>query len=87
MIRETIEELESLFLNESGDTIEKRAAKAIKSDKTMSKDTTEDVFAYLDALRDSGATNMFGAGPYVESEFGMDRRESKKYVMAWMKTF
>lgn len=26
----------------------------------------DDVFYYLDALRESGVTNMFGAGPYLE---------------------
>ena len=41
-------------------------------------------FNYLDELRDSGEINMFGAGAYLEAEFGIDRREAKKILMAWM---
>ena len=47
----------------------------------------EAIFLYLDILRESGVTNMFGAGPYVESEFGLGRKESGKLVVEWMKTF
>ena len=28
-----------------------------------------DYFTYLDDLRESGVTNMFGARPYLEAEF------------------
>lgn len=47
----------------------------------------EQVFVYLDALRESGATNMFGAGPYVEQEFNVDRQTARELVLEWMKTF
>lgn len=40
---------------------------------------------YLDGLRESGKTNMFAAAPYVEQEFGVDRKEAKEIVSAWMK--
>lgn len=52
--------------------------------KTIDK---EEVFLYLDELRESGVTNMFGAGPYVEDEFDLDRRTARSLVMEWMKTF
>ena len=41
-------------------------------------------FTYLNRLRESGATNMFGAAPYLEMEFDLDRREAKQVLMAWM---
>lgn len=41
-------------------------------------------FEYLNELRDSGETNMFGAGAYLEAEFDLDRREAKNILMAWM---
>ena len=41
-------------------------------------------FKYLNRLRESGATNMFGASPYLEMEFDLDRREAKQVLMAWM---
>lgn len=42
---------------------------------------------YLDALRESGATNMWGAGPYLEKEFGVSRKDAKIIVLYWMGTF
>jgi len=43
------------------------------------------VFTYLDELRDSGVTNMFGAGPYLEQEFGVSRRVSHEMLEDWMR--
>jgi len=48
---------------------------------------TEDHFLYLDELRESGETNMFGAASYVESEFCLDAKVAMKYVAHWMETF
>lgn len=42
---------------------------------------------YLDELRISGATNMFGAGEYVMDEFGVDRTAAREIVLHWMRTF
>ena len=41
-------------------------------------------FIYLNRLRESGATNMYGAAPYLEMEFDLDRREAKQVLMDWM---
>ena len=49
----------------------------------MDKDYKE----FLDDLRESGVTNMFGAGQYLQEEFGVDRREAKTIVLEWMKSF
>lgn len=46
-----------------------------------------DMFEFLDELRMSGVTNMYGAGPYLQKEFPVDRQESSAVVQAWMKTF
>jgi hypothetical protein len=46
-----------------------------------------EMLSYLDDLRESGVTNMFGAAPYVESEFGIGRRDAQKVLAYWMKTF
>jgi len=42
---------------------------------------------YLDDLRASGDTNMFGAGAYVQRDFGVSRSEAKEIVLYWMRTF
>jgi hypothetical protein len=47
----------------------------------------EEMFEYLDTLRDTGVTNMFGASPYLQQAFGIDRREAKNVLMEWMKTY
>lgn len=46
-----------------------------------------DHLLYLDNLRESGVTNMFGAGEYLEREFGIDRQHAKSVLMYWMDTF
>jgi hypothetical protein len=43
---------------------------------------------FLDTLRESGETNMFGAGAYLREEFPeLDKREANKIVTAWMEGF
>ena len=47
----------------------------------------EEMFEYLDTLRETGVTNMFGASPYLQNEFGLSRSEAKKILSAWMESF
>jgi hypothetical protein len=47
----------------------------------------EEYLTYLDDLRESGVTNMFGAAPYLEQTFGLERREAREILTHWMKTF
>lgn len=47
----------------------------------------KEAMQYLNRLRDSGVTNMFGAAPYVEQEFGLDRREARRILTLWMNNF
>lgn len=47
----------------------------------------EEYFEYLDVLRESGVTNMFGAGFYLQEEFGLDRYEARDILTKWMQTF
>jgi len=55
--------------------------------KTMPEYCTEEMLKFLDELRESGITNMFGAGPYVEDHFGLDRKTGKDVLVYWMETF
>ncbi len=44
-------------------------------------------FDYLDHLRDSGVTNMFGAAPYLQKKFpelGFDETCAREVLTAWM---
>lgn len=47
----------------------------------------EDVFAFLVNLRDSGVTNMWGAGPFVAERFGIDRKEGGAWLAKWIGSF
>lgn len=42
---------------------------------------------YLDDLRESGVTNMYGAGQYLEDEFEMTSSEAFLILIYWMSTF
>ena len=44
-------------------------------------------FNYLNKLRDSGITNMFGAAPYLERSFDISKKEAREILSAWMKSF
>ena len=48
---------------------------------------TEAHLTYLDSLRESEATNMFGAGEYIVDEFGVDKYMAREIVSFWMETF
>lgn len=50
------------------------------------KDDKQEYFEYLDELRESGITNMFGARPYLQEEFGLETNEAGAILVEWMKT-
>jgi hypothetical protein len=41
-------------------------------------------FEFLNRLRESGETNMFGASPYLACAFDLPKREASKILMEWM---
>lgn len=48
----------------------------------------EDHLYFLDDLRESGVTNMFGASPYLKNGFPeLTKKECSKILTYWMKTF
>lgn len=42
---------------------------------------------YLIALRNSGIVNMLRAGPYLQTYFGIDRKEAKTILIEWINSF
>jgi hypothetical protein len=50
----------------------------------MKTEQLKEYFDYLDELRDSGDTNMFGARPYLQQMFGLDKHEAGKILSQWM---
>lgn len=51
----------------------------------MEKDLIKEIFNYLNDLRESGQTNMFGAGIYLQEEFGLGKREAREILSKWIK--
>jgi hypothetical protein len=47
----------------------------------------ENVFEYLNELRESGAVNMFGSSIYLIQDFGLDKRTARRLVGMWMQSF
>ena len=53
----------------------------------INEEVGKEYATFLNALRDSGVTNMFGAAPYLQREFGLDKREAREILANWMKSF
>ena len=49
--------------------------------------TQEEMFEYLDNIRESGGTNMYGATPYLEATFGLEEDKANEVLLEWMRTF
>ena len=47
----------------------------------------EDMFEFLDNLRESGDINMFGAAPLLVQVFDITRQEAHSVLAEWMETF
>ena len=56
----------------------------------IAEDILEQSLIFLDDLRESGITNMFGATPYLVDHFGeeiMSKRQARDVLHYWMRTF
>jgi hypothetical protein len=53
----------------------------------MSNEVNEKYFTYLERLRESGITNMFGAAPYLANAFNIPKDEARKILSAWMQSY
>ena len=58
-----------------------------KIDEILDEGVIKDMHTFLNDLRDSGVTNMFGAAPYLQNEFGLDKREARQVLANWMQSF
>ena len=52
----------------------------------MYKKKWTEYYVYLEDLRQSGITNMFGAVPYLSSEFP-DIGNAREVLMSWMNNY
>ena len=42
---------------------------------------------FLENLRRSGETNMFGATPYLQAQFGLSHRDAMEILADWMNNY
>jgi hypothetical protein len=47
----------------------------------------EKYYDFLDGLRESGTTNMFGATPYLKKAFKLKEEQAKEILLDWMHTY
>ena len=47
-------------------------------------DYQQEYFDFLDDLRESGRTNMFGAAPYLQEHFGISELEAKSVLLKYI---
>ncbi len=54
----------------------------------MKDELTQDtVNNFLDALRESGTINMYGAGEYIQDEYKINKYDANRFLVKWMETF
>ena len=66
------------------DGLDERVAKI---DEMLDEGVVKDMHVFLNDLRDSGVTNMFGAVPYLQKEFGLEKGEARQVLANWMQSF
>jgi len=44
-------------------------------------------FKFLDGLKASGATNMFGASIYLEEAYDLSSEEAREVILKWTRTY
>jgi len=49
--------------------------------------TQEQANKFLNWLRESGKTNMFGATPYLQKQFKINRYDAQRFLINWMDNF
>lgn len=51
------------------------------------KEEYKDYYLYLEKLRESGITNMYGAAPYLADAFDLDIATARTVLTDWMKNY
>jgi len=47
----------------------------------------QEFFEYLETLRESGVTNMYGASTYLQEAFDLTRSQSRELLKEWMENY
>ena len=52
-----------------------------------SQQLRNEVYIYLEQLRETGQTNMFGAGVYIQKHFELPKDKAIMYLTDWIKSY
>lgn len=55
--------------------------------KRQATEREKEIFTYLNDLRDSGITNMYGSSPYLVEMYGLSKKEAREHLLLWSKNF
>jgi len=53
----------------------------------MEHENLDEVFFYLDLLRESGEVNMMGTTRLIMAEFDVDKYTARSLLQKWIKTY
>tara|TARA_R110000822_G_scaffold41849_5_gene113919 strand:- start:6591 stop:6899 length:309 start_codon:yes stop_codon:yes gene_type:complete len=76
----TKNQIPSLAYDDDPDT------QALLEDEEYNQHKNE-VFLYLEKLREDGLTNMFGAGSFIMADFEVSKSVAHKYLAEWMESY
>jgi len=74
------------YTQAKGRALQKDREMGFSIDESIDDESAEFYFDYLNKLRDSGRTNMFGAAPYLRAEFGLDKNTARQILAKWMRS-
>ena len=74
------------YTQAKGRALQKDREMGFSIDESVDDESAEFYFDYLNKLRDSGRTNMFGAVPYLRAEFGLDKNTARQILAKYMKS-
>lgn len=57
------------------------------ADNSQIKEEHLKYYEFLEALRKSGETNMFGASPYLSAYYGMSSRKAIEILSEWIDNY
>jgi hypothetical protein len=60
---------------------------AQQNNSRLNMEIKQEHLTYLDRLRESGITNMWGSRSYVRSKFGLSKEYADNIVQYWMDNF
>ena len=53
----------------------------------MNEKLKQEIFEFLDAVRNTGGVNMFEGGRVVQEHYGLNKHEAREILIEWMQTY